>query len=57
MEKILKEYPLIEDNIDEFYSDEEPEEIDSKQKDMKTYIDNLHTQMSTVVNALKKAEV
>ena len=30
MEKILKEYPLIEDNIDKFYSDEEPETNQNK---------------------------
>ena len=57
MEKILKEYPLIEEEIDDFHSDEEPEDDqDTKKKDMKIYMDNLNSQMSTLANALRTAE-
>ena len=43
MEKILKEYPLLEEeNINKFYSDEEPETNQNKEEfDWKDIMDNL----------------
>ena len=56
MEKILKEYPIIqEEDLYKFDSDEEPEQ-EYQQQDMQVYIKNLQGQMENLVGAMKQAE-
>jgi len=42
--------------LDEFYSDEEPENFESQKEDMKMYLNKLNKRIDTLVDALKEAD-
>ena len=45
-----------EDQLEDFYSDEEPENFESQKEDMKMYLNKLNKRIDTLVEALKKAD-
>ena len=45
-----------EDNLENFYSDEEYEDPDSQKEDMKTYLTNLNERIDNLVNSLMDAK-
>lgn len=47
---------LDEDNLDNFYSDEEYEDPNSQKEDMKTYLTNLNERIDNLVNSLMEAK-
>ena len=54
MERILQEYPYIEEeDPNKFDTDEEPEQEENQQANMKVYVQNLTSQMTTLVTAMK----
>ena len=42
--------------LDEFYSDEEPENFESQKEDMKMYLNKLNKRIDNLVDALKEAD-
>lgn len=42
--------------LDQFYSDEEPENFESQKEDMKIYLNKLNKRIDILVDAWKKAE-
>ena len=42
-----------EENLEDFYSDEEHENFDSQKEDMKQYLNNLNRRIDVLVDALK----
>lgn len=42
-----------EENLEDFYSDEEHENFDSQKEDMKQYLNNLNKRIDVLVDALK----
>ena len=45
-----------EDQLEEFYSDEEPENFESQKEDMKMYLNKLNKRIDLLVDALKQAD-
>ena len=45
-----------EENLEDFYSDEEHENFDSQKEDMKQYLNNLNRRIDVLVDALKQAD-
>ena len=45
-----------DDQLEDFYSDEEPENFESQKEDMKMYLNKLNKRIDTLVEALKKAD-
>jgi hypothetical protein len=45
-----------EENLQDFYSDEEHENFDSQKEDMKQYLNNLNRRIDVLVEALKQAD-
>ena len=45
-----------DENLEDFYSDEEHENFDSQKEDMKQYLNNLNKRIDTLVNTLKQAD-
>lgn len=42
-----------EDQLEDFYSDEEPENFESQKEDMKMYLNKLNKRIDLLVDALK----
>lgn len=45
-----------EDQLEDFYSDEEPENFESQKEDMKMYLNKLNKRIDLLVDALKQAD-
>ena len=45
-----------EDQLEDFYSDEEPENFESQKEDMKMYLNKLNKRIDLLVDALKSAD-
>ena len=45
-----------EDALEDFYSDEEPENFESQKEDMKMYLNKLNKRIDLLVDALKQAD-
>mgnify|MGYP006099013817 FL=1 len=45
-----------EQQLEEFYSDEEPENFESQKEDMKMYLNKLNKRIDVLVDALKEAD-
>jgi len=45
-----------EDQLEDFFSDEEPENFESQKEDMKMYLNKLNKRIDTLVEALKEAD-
>ena len=45
-----------DENLEDFYSDEEHENFDSQKEDMKQYLNNLNRRIDVLVDALKQAD-
>lgn len=45
-----------EQQLQAFYSDEEPENFESQKEDMKMYLNKLNRRIDTLVEALKEAD-
>lgn len=45
-----------EDQLEDFYSDEEPENFESQKEDMKMYLNKLNKRIDLLVEALKSAD-
>jgi hypothetical protein len=45
-----------DENLEDFYSDEEHENFDSQKEDMKQYLNNLNRRIDVLVEALKQAD-
>jgi uncharacterized protein YukE len=45
-----------EEDLEDFYSDEEHENFDSQKEDMKQYLNNLNRRIDVLVDALKQAD-
>ena len=42
--------------VDEFFSDEEPENFESQKEDMKVYLNKLNNRIDTLADALNEAD-
>ena len=45
-----------DEDLEDFYSDEEHENFDSQKEDMKQYLNNLNKRIDVLVDALKQAD-
>jgi len=45
-----------EEQLEDFFSDEEPENFESQKEDMKMYLNKLNKRIDTLVEALKEAD-
>ena len=49
--------PVTDENkLEDFYSDEEPENFESQKEDMKMYLNKLNKRIDALVEALKTAD-
>jgi len=45
-----------DDQLDDFFTDEEPENFESQKEDMKMYLNKLNKRIDTLVEGLKKTD-
>ena len=48
--------PGTDEQLEDFFTDEEPENFESQKEDMKMYLNKLNKRIDTLVEALKEAD-